>query len=77
MCFVFVGVFLKPKSTEIIKRLDRMNESIPLTVICDNIREPGNLGSILRSAAAVGCKKVLLTKGKNAFHVGDKILEVW
>ncbi|XP_070571729.1 rRNA methyltransferase 3, mitochondrial-like [Ptychodera flava] len=42
---------------------DSPTETIPLTVICDNIREPGNLGALLRSAVAAGCKKILVTKG--------------
>ncbi|XP_011705229.1 PREDICTED: rRNA methyltransferase 3, mitochondrial-like, partial [Wasmannia auropunctata] len=33
------------------------------TIICDNVREPGNLGTIVRAAAAVGCEKLLLMKG--------------
>ncbi|XP_063925086.1 rRNA methyltransferase 3, mitochondrial [Zophobas morio] len=37
--------------------------ALPITVICDNIREPGNLGTILRICAAVGCERVILTKG--------------
>lgn len=37
--------------------------AIPLTIICDNIREPGNLGAIVRCAAAVGCERLLLMKG--------------
>ncbi|KAL0112561.1 hypothetical protein PUN28_012109 [Cardiocondyla obscurior] len=37
--------------------------AIPLTIICDNIREPGNLGTIIRAAAAVGCEKLILMKG--------------
>lgn len=39
--------------------------NIPLTVICDNVREPGNLGTILRTVAGVGCSDVILTKGIN------------
>ncbi|XP_050453898.1 rRNA methyltransferase 3, mitochondrial [Cataglyphis hispanica] len=39
------------------------DNAIPLTIICDNIRDPGNLGTIVRAAAAVGCEKLLLMKG--------------
>ena len=39
-------------------------EPLPITLICDNVRDPGNMGTLLRSAAAVGCQKVLVTKGK-------------
>ncbi|XP_061105185.1 rRNA methyltransferase 3B, mitochondrial [Conger conger] len=38
-------------------------QSVPLYLICDNVRDPGNAGTILRSAAAAGCHSVLLTKG--------------
>lgn len=37
--------------------------SLPLTVICDNVRDPTNLGAILRACSGVGCHKVILTKG--------------
>ena len=31
---------------------------LPLTLVCDNIRGPDNLGAIIRLAAAVGVRKV-------------------
>ena len=37
---------------------------LPITLICDNIRDPGNMGTIIRTASAVGCSKVLAMKGK-------------
>lgn len=38
-------------------------EPAPITVICDQIREPNNLGSIIRTCASVPCAKVILLKG--------------
>ena len=37
----------------------------PITLVCDNIRDPGNMGTILRAAAAAGCHSVLATTGKS------------
>lgn len=48
-------------------------DAIPLTIICDNIREPGNLGTIVRAAAAVGCEKLLLMKG-NLHHFANFVI---
>ena len=39
-------------------------EALPLTIICDNVRTPDNMGGILRVAVAVGAQKVILTKGQ-------------
>ncbi|XP_061418118.1 rRNA methyltransferase 3, mitochondrial [Lethenteron reissneri] len=39
------------------------SECLPISLVCDNVRDPGNMGTIIRSAAAVGCSKVLLIKG--------------
>jgi len=36
---------------------------LPVTVICDQIREPGNLGSLMRNSAAAGVSKIILTTG--------------
>ncbi|KAK4876211.1 hypothetical protein RN001_012633 [Aquatica leii] len=53
-----MGIFKTPLVENYIS-----HNSLPITVICDNIREPGNLGAILRTAAGVGINSVILTKG--------------
>lgn len=35
----------------------------PVTIVCDNVREPGNLGTILRIAASIPVSKVIVAKG--------------
>lgn len=42
-------------------------------VLLDNLQDPGNLGSILRSAAAAGIKQVICSKG-TAFAWSPKVL---
>lgn len=37
--------------------------TLPITVICDNIRDPGNMGTIIRTCAAVGCNRLIAMKG--------------
>ncbi|NXM51824.1 MRM3 methyltransferase, partial [Illadopsis cleaveri] len=56
-----LGIFSKPDPAKM--SYPQRASSLPLLLICDNIRDPGNLGTILRSAAGAGCQKVLLTKG--------------
>ncbi|NWQ82273.1 MRM3 methyltransferase, partial [Columbina picui] len=58
-----IGIFSKPDHTKMSYPAAQLSRSLPLLLICDNIRDPGNLGTILRSAAGAGCEKVLLTKG--------------
>ncbi|XP_063300657.1 rRNA methyltransferase 3, mitochondrial [Pelobates fuscus] len=58
-----IGIFLKPDHAKMNYPVSHLKYSIPLSLICDNIRDPGNLGTILRCAAGAGCNKVLLTKG--------------
>ncbi|CAH1726291.1 unnamed protein product [Aphis gossypii] len=48
-------------------------KSFPITVICDNIREPGNLGAVLRTVTAVGASQIILMKGCTDLW-GDKVL---
>uniref|UniRef100_A0A8C5IKQ2 RNA 2-O ribose methyltransferase substrate binding domain-containing protein n=1 Tax=Junco hyemalis TaxID=40217 RepID=A0A8C5IKQ2_JUNHY len=58
-----LGIFSKPDPAKMSYPAAQLASSLPLLLICDNIRDPGNLGTILRSAAGAGCEKVLLTKG--------------
>ncbi|NWI63725.1 MRM3 methyltransferase, partial [Todus mexicanus] len=58
-----LGIFSKPDHAKMSYPAAQLASSLPLLLICDNIRDPGNLGTILRSAAGAGCEKVLLTKG--------------
>ncbi|XP_006863276.1 PREDICTED: RNA methyltransferase-like protein 1 [Chrysochloris asiatica] len=58
-----MGIFAKPDHVKMTYPETQLHHSLPLLLICDNLRDPGNLGTILRSAAGAGCTKVLLTKG--------------
>ncbi|KAE8624971.1 hypothetical protein XENTR_v10006111 [Xenopus tropicalis] len=58
-----MGIFAKPDHEKISYPTTQTKHTLPLSLICDNIRDPGNLGTILRCAAGAGCNKVLLTKG--------------
>ncbi|XP_012512752.1 PREDICTED: rRNA methyltransferase 3, mitochondrial [Propithecus coquereli] len=58
-----MGIFAKPDHVKMTYPKTQLHHSLPLLLICDNLRDPGNLGTILRSAAGAGCSKVLLTKG--------------
>uniref|UniRef100_A0A673UGR0 RNA 2-O ribose methyltransferase substrate binding domain-containing protein n=2 Tax=Suricata suricatta TaxID=37032 RepID=A0A673UGR0_SURSU len=58
-----MGIFAKPDHVKMTYPETQLRHSLPLLLICDNLRDPGNLGTILRSAAGAGCRKVLLIKG--------------
>ncbi|XP_052073144.1 rRNA methyltransferase 3, mitochondrial-like [Mytilus californianus] len=55
-----LGIFEIPNEGETIT--SRATE-LPLTVICDNLRDPGNMGTLVRTAAAVGCSKFITLPG--------------
>ncbi|XP_039613173.1 rRNA methyltransferase 3, mitochondrial-like isoform X2 [Polypterus senegalus] len=59
----FMAIFSKPDHSKMTYPSMKLKHAFPLSLICDNIRDPGNLGTILRSAAGAGGSKVLLTKG--------------
>uniref|UniRef100_A0A8C9YX87 RNA 2-O ribose methyltransferase substrate binding domain-containing protein n=1 Tax=Sander lucioperca TaxID=283035 RepID=A0A8C9YX87_SANLU len=56
-----IAIFSRPDPSRL--NFAVRSHSVPLSLICDNIRDPGNLGTMLRCAAAAGCHSVLLTKG--------------
>ncbi|XP_029068097.1 rRNA methyltransferase 3, mitochondrial isoform X1 [Monodon monoceros] len=58
-----MGIFAKPDHVKMTYPETQLLHTLPILLICDNLRDPGNLGTILRSAAGAGCSKVLLTKG--------------
>lgn len=56
------AIFARPDPARL--SFSQRDPSLPLSLICDNVRDPGNLGTMLRCAAAAGCQDVLLTKGR-------------
>lgn len=56
-CPGLIGIFDKPNVTEV------KHNAHPITVICDNIREPNNVGAVVRLANALPAAKVLMPKG--------------
>lgn len=56
-CPGIIGIFDKPAPP--LPKPD----ALPITVICDNVREPNNLGAVIRLANALPALRVLLPKG--------------
>ncbi|KAK3555761.1 hypothetical protein QTP86_028963 [Hemibagrus guttatus] len=59
----FKTVFKRPEASQMRFSEEKCGKPLPLTLICDNLRDPGNLGVTLRCAAAAGCHSVLLSTG--------------
>ncbi|XP_053375249.1 rRNA methyltransferase 3, mitochondrial-like isoform X1 [Mercenaria mercenaria] len=55
-----LGIFEMPPVNEALRPAAN---PIPLTVICDSVRDGGNLGTLIRTAAAVGCHRIIAMKG--------------
>lgn len=69
-CPGIIAIFRKPSNMEDVWSkhrstidVDGVQTRTPVTIICDQIREPNNLGSLLRTCAAVACEKVIVLKG--------------
>lgn len=62
------GIFHRPENLNaLIEKQRNKEEIIPVSIVLDNIREPNNLGAIIRVSAAAGADKVILTKGNVFF----------
>lgn len=73
-CFCQIAaIFSKPDVSRLAFPKDSRRQSVPLFLLCDNVRDAGNLGTILRCAAAAGCDRVLLTKGMQCLN-GNRFL---
>ncbi|RZF42917.1 hypothetical protein LSTR_LSTR003633 [Laodelphax striatellus] len=57
------GIVAFCKLPKQLANVQNKKHALPVTVICDNIRDPGNLGGIIRTVAAVGCSEIILTEG--------------
>ncbi|GAB0090373.1 rRNA methyltransferase 3, mitochondrial [Sergentomyia squamirostris] len=53
-----LAVFDRPNNLQC-----KTENCLPISVICDNIREPNNLGSVIRICAALPCREVFVMKG--------------
>ena len=57
------GIMAISEKPNYVKMSIQNSLQMPLTLVCDNIRDPGNLGTIIRTSAAAGVEKILLTSG--------------
>ena len=61
------AAFSISETLEMVKKR-KQSKTMPVTVILDEIRDPINLGSIIRTMAAANVNKIILTKGKMLIH---------
>ncbi|XP_059143298.1 rRNA methyltransferase 3, mitochondrial-like [Physella acuta] len=55
-----LGLFDKPQPGEV---LAHSKQQVPITLIFDSLKDPGNAGTLIRTAAAVGCERIITTTG--------------
>lgn len=62
---LLLAIVQRPEDEETMYQEFR-NDRIPMTVVIDGVREPSNMGTIIRTLGAAGCDRILITKGKKA-----------
>ncbi|RUS91879.1 hypothetical protein EGW08_000281, partial [Elysia chlorotica] len=55
-----LGVFKKPGQGE---AACPPQTTLPISIVCDSLKDPGNAGTLIRTAAAIGCKRIFATQG--------------
>ncbi|XP_065320632.1 rRNA methyltransferase 3, mitochondrial-like isoform X2 [Gordionus sp. m RMFG-2023] len=55
-----IGIFYKPEYDKII---GKYTNSFPINIICNNVRDPGNMGTLIRTMAAIGAKQMIIISG--------------
>lgn len=73
---LIAAIFKRPEASHLTFSEEKCGKPLPLTLICDNVRDPGNLAAVLRSAAAAGCHSVLLTKGTSKLR-HSQLIYLW
>ena len=58
-----MAIVQKPDQNDWKKIIEKNTNILPLILICDNVRDPGNMGTIIRTSAAAGIEKIILTEG--------------
>ncbi|XP_053203893.1 rRNA methyltransferase 3, mitochondrial-like [Panonychus citri] len=61
-----IGLFAKPTSSS--ESSATRNCGIPVTLIGDNIRDPGNMGTLIRSSASIGVERIICTSTANPWE---------
>lgn len=59
----FLAAAVSRSEMETLARTKQRANTLPVTLLMDNVRTPENFGSLLRVAAAVGCRSVISTVG--------------
>ncbi|HWR44593.1 RNA methyltransferase [Sporomusa sp.] len=66
-----MGVLKKRQAT--LTQMITQNNKIPLIVVLDGIQDPGNAGTIIRTADAAGCTGVIILRGSADVYAGKTV----